>query len=593
MTRRRWLLLLALVALAAYGIAQEAILIRHQAPDDPLLDFAVGMAAVVAGLVALDQRPGNRIGWILVAIGAVWFAAPYAWLGVPPVTIAATLATALHVPLVGHLVLAYPSGRLQTRFERVLVVLMYAVTLCVALARMAVFDPRAWGCDGCVWQPAIWPDEQVYEAVNRVGEVTIWLLSGAFVVAVVLRYARSSRIERRDLMPLWVGAGLLAVIEVLGSAEGLAGTDFLAFVWRVRAVLLTCVPLVFLYGLLTTRTARSAIGDLVLRLERGVAPGQLEPVLAECLGDPSLRVVYATDAQDGWVGVDGSVVTHLASVEDRNHATTVIERDGRPHAALIHDRALGETLVRGVASAAAMALENEWLHAELRAQLAEVRASRARIVEAGDAERRRVERDLHDGAQQRLLAASLAVRSAKRQAARAAADASVLAALGDAEAELKEAITELRELARGLHPTILTDQGLSAALQALALRSTVPVILDVDVPERLPAAVEAAAYFAVSESLANVAKHAGGDGATVRARVEDGFLRVEVRDTGRGGADPAAGTGLRGLRDRVAAAEGTLAVTSLPGRGTTVGIELPIPGLPAPEPPARVAQPLP
>jgi signal transduction histidine kinase len=228
--------------------------------------------------------------------------------------------------------------------------------------------------------------------------------------------------------------------------------------------------------------------------------------------------------------------------------------------------------VRAAGAAARMALENERLHAEVKAQLEEVRASRARIIEAGDAERRRVERDLHDGAQQRLVSLSLALRSAQD---RVGDDAAASAAIEEAEHELQVALAELRELARGIHPAILTEEGLSGALESLAMRSPVPVTIDADSIGRLPPAIEATAYFAVSEALANVAKHAGASHATVSAHLSDRTLLVEIRDDGMGGADVANGSGLRGLADRVAAVGGELTVSSPVRAGTRVRAEIP------------------
>jgi len=208
----------------------------------------------------------------------------------------------------------------------------------------------------------------------------------------------------------------------------------------------------------------------------------------------------------------------------------------------------------------------------VRAQLEEVRASRQRIVEAGDAERRRVERDLHDGAQQRMVTLALELAMLRD---RAASDPAMAASLDEAAAELKQAIAELRELARGIHPAILTEEGLPAAVEALADRSSLLVRVRADFDERLPGPVEATAYFVVAESLANVAKYAGASGARVELSRCDGMLRVEICDAGIGGADASRGSGLRGLEDRVAAVRGSFRVETPPGGGTRVLAEIP------------------
>lgn len=558
MTRRRCGLVLISVAFLAYALGQEWISIRFEVIENHLLDVFVGISAAVAGIVALDRRPGNPIGWLLFAIAVAWHANPYVMLEIPVVTVLATFVAACHVPIVGHLVLAYPTGRLQAGFDRVLVIIFYSTTLVITLAELVVADPRA------------------NDAIGTVGGWLTTVEVLAFFVALGRRFARSSGVERHHLLPLWVGAVLLGVIEVLGTTGDPYAGGFLFLIWQIRSVLLILVPLVFLYGLLTDRTAKTAIGDLVLRLEGDIPTGQLGPILAEALGDPALRIAYAATTGDGWVTAEGLPTDDPSGQEDRHHRVTVIERDHRPYAALIHDSALNPTLVSGVASAAALAIENEWLHAELKAQLEEVRASRVRIVAAGDAERRRVERDLHDGAQQRLLALGLALRLARRQVADGTSPAAG-DAMERAEAELRLAIDELRELAGGIHPAILTDDGLGAAVRSLAARSTVPVLVTVDLRNRLPPTIEATAYFVISEALANVAKHAGARQVVVSATVHGAMLRVDVSDDGAGGADPSRGSGLRGLRDRVAAVDGDLQVTSPAGQGTTVTISVPVP----------------
>ena len=251
---------------------------------------------------------------------------------------------------------------------------------------------------------------------------------------------------------------------------------------------------------------------------------------------------------------------------------TRLERDDELLGVLVHDPAIEAEdpgLVEAVGNAARLALENERLAAEVRAQLEEVRASRLRIVEAADAERRRVERDLHDGAQQRLVALAMRLQIAKL---RSPGESELL---DEATAELETAIGEVRGLARGIHPTILTETGLAAAVDALAERTPLPVVVDID-DQRYDPQVEAAAYFVIAEALTNVARHASATEARVAAAEEDGRLVITVADDGRGGADLAAGSGLRGLTDRMAAAGGTLTLISPGGSGTTVRADLPL-----------------
>jgi signal transduction histidine kinase len=297
--------------------------------------------------------------------------------------------------------------------------------------------------------------------------------------------------------------------------------------------------------------------------------------LRDALGDPTLAIAYWLPDRGGHVDLEGRPLA-LPPPGDGRVATEIAHR-GHRVGALVHDRAVCETpdLLRDAAGAAALALENGRLEVELRAQLEALRASRARIVEAGDAERRRLTRDLHDGAQQRLVALMLGLQIARAEW-EADPDAA-LAALDEAYVDARLAVDELRELASGIHPAVLTQRGLDAALESLATRAAVPVEYRGSLDGRLPTAVESAAYFVIAEALANVAKHAGATFAQVDVRREGAELVLVVRDDGAGGADVAGGSGLRGLEDRLGALDGRLAVDSPPGGGTCLTARVPIP----------------
>jgi signal transduction histidine kinase len=293
--------------------------------------------------------------------------------------------------------------------------------------------------------------------------------------------------------------------------------------------------------------------------------------IAEALDDPSVVVVFKRPERDEWVDAQGKRVELPDGRE-----VTAIHRDGDTIGAIVHRPALTDDpeLLQAVADTSALALENERLQAELRARVTELQESRANIIAFGMAERRRLERDLHDGAQQRLVALSLQVNLARAKLEDDPATAATL--LDSARDELRHALAELRELARGIHPAILTDQGLGPAVDALAHRSPVPVEIDgLPTEQALPSQVEAVAYFVVAESLTNVAKYAHATHAQVRVRRVDGQAVIEVRDDGIGGADATRGTGLRGLADRVAALDGQLRIESPTGGGTTVRAYIP------------------
>jgi signal transduction histidine kinase len=337
---------------------------------------------------------------------------------------------------------------------------------------------------------------------------------------------------------------------------------------------LACLPFAFLTGLLRFRFSQAeAVSSLVARLGGGVGRGSLRDALAEALGDPEVEIAYWVPNRDGYVDSAGRPMQ--IDPAPNGKTATVIEHEGRRVGAIVHDADLAEEreLVQTVGVTAALTLENERLDAELRAHVDELRASRARIVTAGYAERQRLERDLHDGAQQRLMALGINLRLARDLITSDPQDA---AALLDASLEeLNQAARELRELARGIHPAVLTDRGLDAALNGLAGRSPVPVELVQTPDERLPSSVESAVYFVVAEALTNVARYA--EARTVRVTVmrSNGHVNVQVSDDGVGGADPAHGSGLRGLSDRVAALDGRLELTSARGDGTTVRATIP------------------
>ena len=302
-------------------------------------------------------------------------------------------------------------------------------------------------------------------------------------------------------------------------------------------------------------------------------PGELRDALASALGDRSLTLAYWLEDEQRYLDRSGRAIELPAAGSGR--VATAVEHEGRRVAAVVHDDALCEEpeLVRSPGAAAALSLENERLGAELRARLEELRASRARIVEAGDEARRRIERDLHDGAQQQFVVVALQMRLLVSQLERSAPEAAPL--VQSALEELQAAIDELREVARGIHPAVLSERGLVRAVEALMARIPLPVELSEAPEERLPEPVEAALYYVISESLTNVCKHAGESAVSVSIGRCDGRAWAQVQDDGIGGARPGNGSGLSGLKDRVKALNGSFEVESPPGGGTTVRAELP------------------
>jgi signal transduction histidine kinase len=332
------------------------------------------------------------------------------------------------------------------------------------------------------------------------------------------------------------------------------------------------VPLGILVGILRLRETRSAIAQAIADV--GDAPSRLvlRDALAGALRDPSLRILTWDDDGGGYRDEDGQLVPSPAS--SANGTVTPVETAGRRLAVIVHDPALDEDpgLVSAGVAVTRFAIDNERLGLEISRQLEEVRASRARIVEAGDAERRRIERNLHDGVQQRLVALAMALR---RAGGDAEIDSEAGRALRRGADEALVVVEDLRELARGIHPAVLTEAGLKPALQALADRSPVPVELDADLGTNVNGTAAATAYFVASEALANIAKHAGATTIRLSARTDGDRLTIRIDDDGVGGAD-AAGSGLRGLADRVAASGGTFRVEAGPGGGTSVSAVIPL-----------------
>jgi signal transduction histidine kinase len=393
------------------------------------------------------------------------------------------------------------------------------------------------------------------------------LLSLAVAVLVVDRLRRRRGPAWRAQTPLLAAAVAVSAPAIVWLGwVSVTGSGFTTLQRVVRAAALL-LPLAIVAGIAWSRLRRREAADLVVELRTG-GSASLRERLAGILGDPSVDIAYRLD--DGrWIDADGSP---RELEEGPSRAITLVTAQGREIAALVHDPALHDEpgLVDSVRATAGLVLENERLAAEVRAQLGEVRASRARLVVATDAERRRLERDLHDGAQQRLV--TLSVRLGLAASRRDAATAEVIA---NAQNEVEEVIAELRELARGIHPTLLREDGLDAAVAALARRAPLPVAAHGSAGGRLSDAVELAAYFLVSESLTNVAKHASASEASVLLERGAGTLVVSVTDDGAGGARATAGSGLAGLRDRLEALDGRLVVESEPGSGTTVRGEIP------------------
>jgi signal transduction histidine kinase len=540
------------------------------------LALGIGWGFIGTGLYAWRRRPGSNIGPLMVAVGFAGLLKALAFSNDSVIFTIGSLGEVLIYALLIQLLLSFPSGRLESRGDRLLIAIAYFNTTVVQLAGFLITDPAKQGCPNCPANPLLINHSHAAAVINTAQLDIAIALIGAVVAILYRRWRDATASQRRGFTPV-VAVGSLTfvllmtewIVEQANLPSGVADGLTLALFGS-----LACLPFAFLAGLVRFRFSQAeAISSLVGRLGGGGDRGALRDALAEALGDPTLELAYWVPNQDGYVDAEGQPMR--VDPAPTGKVATTIETEGRRVAAIVHDATLAEErdLVQAVGAAAALTLENERLDAELRAHVDELRASRARIVTAGYTERQRLERDLHDGAQQRLMALGINLRLARDLVT---SDTQEAATLLDASLEeLNQATRELRELARGIHPAVLTDRGLDAALDGLAGRSPVPVELVQTLDKRLPSSVESAVYFVVAEALTNVARYAQAQTVRVTVMRNNGHVDVQVSDDGVGGADLAHGSGLRGLSDRVAALDGRLELTSADGNGTTVRARIP------------------
>jgi signal transduction histidine kinase len=559
--RRSWIGTAVLAALAVSVWLFVVALPR--AFHGPLwtLGALVGTSFLAAGTVAWRLHPHNRVGPLMAAVGIAWI--PQQMLitsGEQPLFPVWLALCGLWAALACHLFLAFPAGRLGRVSHRVVAGAAYAEAVVFPASAVTVRAEPA----GPLAPIAAFVGESSWQAV---------IVTGVAILGLALaRWREGSAAHRRAIAPVVVASAIATVAFV---------ADLLVNQWGPRelglpvAVTMFCgfaaVPLAYLGSLARHRIDRGRVADLVVRLRGRKRSDGLESALAATLHDPTLRVGYWMPGQDGYVDAEGEPVERPPTGSGR--VMTRVDQEGARLAVLVHDEALLEQplLVEAACAAAALALENERLTADLRARVRQLAASRARMLQWGEAERRRIERDLHDGVQQRLLSVAMTLGLAEATAERAKAGALI----GEAKAAVLAALDDLRAVSHGIHPPVLTERGLSGAVKELAAVSPVAVECVLDMVEPLPPAVESAAYYIVNEALANVTKHARARRAWVRLARGDGHLLVEVGDDGRGGADPARGSGLEGLAHRAEANGGRLELDSREGKGTVLRVTLP------------------
>jgi len=536
------------------------------------LFLATGWGFVGVGLWVWKQRSAGNIGPLMVAVGLSGLLKGLAFSNDSVVFAIASVGEVLIYAVLIQLLLSFPSGRLETRLDRLLVTIAYVNTTVVQLGVFLFTAPAKADPSN----PLLIENSEAAGVLSAAQlDISIALLGA--VVAVLYRRWRSGTPGRARVFAPIVAVGGLTflllmaalVVEQAGLSSDISDAQTLALFTSIA-----CLPFAFLVGLLRSRFSEAdAISELLAQLGEGGGRGALRDALADALGDPTLELAYWVPDQDAYVDAAGQPVR--VDPAPAGKVSTIIEHEGERIAAIVHSSGLAEEreLVQTAGAAAALTLRNERLDAELRAKVAELRASRSRIVQAGYEQRRRLERDLHDGAQQRLMALGIDLRMVKERIEHDPQGAAEL--LDESLHELNEATAELRELARGIHPAVLTNRGLHAALKGLASRSPVPVELLQTPADRLPPSVESAVYFVVAEALTNAARYSRAHTVTVGVVRDNGHVDVEVSDDGVGGADADQGSGLRGLQDRVAALDGRLELTSPQGLGTILRATIP------------------
>ena len=522
----------ALVAVAATAAAAGAEAAGGPEPPELAGDLAAGLALLGGGAVVWTHRPRAGAGPLMLLTGAAWFAGD----------LSSALLYAYRGPLV-HLLLTYPSGRTSSRVAMLVITAAYATGLVPAVAR---------------------------------SERATLALMGAVLGVAVARHRAVGGAERRARSAALAGAALLSGTLALAALGRLvdARTDA-AGVWALYAAVVA-IACGLTADLLWGRWGRAALTGFVIDLGGRHEPQALRAALARTLGDPGLELAYRVEDPAGWVDESGRPVV-LARGDARRHVTMIGDED-EPVAALVHDPAAlaDPQLAAAVASAARLAVANARLQAEVAARVDDVAASRRRLVEAGDEERRRLGEQLGDGPEARLADVA-----ARLERLADGVDGEAGATLRRLTGDLVTSRAQLQDLAQGIRPRTLTTGGLRPALAELARQSNAAVV--VAAPDvRFAPALELVAYFVCSEALANIAKHADARRVHIAVTASPQELRVSVDDDGVGGADAGRGSGLRGLADRVEALGGQLRVESPPGGGTRVEAVLPTAGSRAP-----------
>lgn len=580
MSTIRWVFALAVALSLAAFWAQQYALNRYDLnlpiPEWLWVQLAVGWAFLLAGLASQTRRPDSATGKWMIALGLIWigrlvFTPPLIqWEGIG-------LGVAFY-GLLFVILYTFPSGRLRG-WERWAVPAYLVVVAVLSYIDVALTDFYGWVVDHPVCCPShlllIGDDPDLRNQLASYSAVAAAFIFLAIAMSFLVRWRRATTVGRRNMGPLVLVLLPLLMMMVLIPGINAVADGFESFPFpdpaanRLTLYLqngaLVLVPLVILWQLVGSRLSRAKVADLIRDLSDSLSPDELNPRLRATLGDQEAMLAFIREETGDYVDVEGRSLA--ADIFHDKAVTPIGDR-----ISIVHDPAGDPDLVIAAGNAARLATTNARLQAELKAQLIEVRESRRRLVTATDDARRRVERDLHDGAQQRLVA--LAATLSKAQEDETTDNPVLRSLLADAAGEAKLAIEDLRSLARGVHPAILSQAGLGPAIATLADLSEIPISSEV-ASDRFSDEIEATVYFVIAEAVSNANKHSEASRIGIVVQRRGGELAISVEDNGLGGAD-AQGSGLRGLRDRVSALGGTLTIDSPIGQGTNVSASVPL-----------------
>ncbi|MEJ3404331.1 ATP-binding protein [Rathayibacter sp. YIM 133350] len=577
-------LLLVLLA-ASLIVVEEVIGFRAAASPEPwgltrtIVHTFTGLSYAVCAWLAWQSADSPIPGRLMITIAFIWL---------PPPFIAATWPVGALWPLLESvglywailaavLVAVYPAGRWQSGIERWIVGIAAVGGIIRTLSVLLLATVPEAGCDCAPNAYAFLANDELYGVIDKGFRLLGVTLIIIIIVIVLVRWTRGTTPARNIAFVMPVALVLFCAAIGYESVAYSLGATADALLVYLGYLGVSAIPISFVAGVLYIRSLRGRVSDLMVLTRDGVDKDFWEKTLADTLRDPGLRVYWWEPDSGSYADSTGR---RMPGEPDRDRPKgralmPIDSSDGRL-AVIDHDIVLSENgeLLGAVSTALRLSVDNGRLREELEATLDEVRESRVRIVEAGILARRQIERDLHDGSQQSLVSVALSLRMAVGRA-RSEGDEALAVDLEAALDQLSDALRQLRELARGIHPSSLTVGGLSMAIGELVSRSSIPVEVHVDVPRRLPPLTEATVYFFIAECLTNTAKYADARASRIVLEVDDSGLRVSVSDDGRGGADMGAGSGLIGIADRIAAIGGHVEVRSEPGAGTTVTASIP------------------